>query len=491
MKIDLLDIDTLIDVNKLREVTSVRLFSNKMTFEPGGLLSHDIFGQSKSDRRSTFAYITLKRHFIHPHLYDKVIKRMQRNITYCISGQRKFIIRDGIMVEDETGWTGIDKLYEHWDEIDWSKSKSANQVNKELMKTLKRDDVFIDKMLVCPPAYRDVTIAGTIDNSDHVNELNDLYLKLLRSVALLSEGGIFAYRQYSTQYKLQETLVEIIDYFKNQISKKHGLIRKNLLGKSVDYGTRAVISSNNYNNERLEDSMVDMDHSAVPISHCCSLFYPFIEAWLTNFFQREIINDPNAIVFYDQETNREVVGSIKDAEAQFSEKNIKKIINDYILNPDNRFKKLIVDVEIPLQKGSIVKKCSVILKGKVILPNNASTVLNRAMTVTDLLYLACVDVCEKRHIMVSRYPVGTDKGIYFNKIRVSSTRRHIKLIFNGKEYPFYPDINFNTEEDKVGIQFIDTLVMANAHLDGMGADLISKLGSARIVIFYKNKVVNA
>ena len=72
--------------------------------------------------------------------------------------------------------------------------------------------------------------------------------------------------------------------------------------------------------------------------------------------------------------------------------------------------------------------------------------------------------------MVSRYPVGTDKGIYFNRIRVQSTVKHIHLVLNGKDYPFYPDIDFNIPHDKVGVQFIDTLVLSNSHLDGMGAD---------------------
>ena len=57
MKLDLLDIEKLIEVNKLEEVTSANLFSSKMIFDPDGLLSNEIFGISKGDRRTTFAYI--------------------------------------------------------------------------------------------------------------------------------------------------------------------------------------------------------------------------------------------------------------------------------------------------------------------------------------------------------------------------------------------------------------------------------------------------
>lgn len=471
MKIDILDIDQLIEINKLREVTSTKLFSNKMMFDPDGLLSNDIFGISKGDRRNTFAYINLDRHFIHPHIYSKVLKPMFKGIIYIVSGQRYYSVKNGQLVEDENGWTGLAALYDHWNEIDWSKKQSANQVNKKLLTNLSRDKVFMTKMLVCPPAYRDVMIAGTIDSSDHVNELNDLYLKLIRFVSTLREGGIFARTQYATQMKIQETLVDIMTYFKNQISRKQGLIRKNLIGKSVDYGARLVISAFNYNNERIEDNMVDIEHSALAISQCCSTFYPFIEAWLINFFTREIKNDPNLIMYYDSELKQEFTATLRDPEAQFSEKNIKKMMNDYCLNPDNRFKVIDVDVNIPTKDHSNkIVKANMILKGKVMLENNAVQVLNRPMTITDILYLACVDVCEKRHIMVSRYPVGTDKGIFFSRIRVQSTTKHVKLIFNGKEYPFYPDIDLNTPHDNVGVKFIDTLVMSNSHLDGMGAD---------------------
>ena len=472
MKIEILDVDRLIAVNKLQEVTSPYIRSNKMMFDPNGLMSNDIFGISKDDRRSTFAYIDLHRHYIHPHIFNKVLKqRMFKGIVFLVAGQKYYSIKNGLLAEDpDNGWTGVDALYEHWDEIDWSQSMSRDSTSKKLLTMLPRDQVFISKQLVCPPAYRDIMLSGSMDSSDYVNQLNDLYQQLIRSVSLLSEGGLFSRTQYATQSKVQNLLVEIMLYFQEQIKGKNGYIRRSLLGKSVDYGVRAVISTPTYNHERIEDNIIDIDHSAVPISMCCSLFYPFIEAWLRDFFTREVINDPNLATYYDEETNKEFTAVLKDPEIQFSERNIKKMVDDYCLNPDNRFRTITVDVQIPQKNGVKTKKAVMILKGKKILPNNIAETLHRAMTVTDILYLACVDVCEKRHIMVSRYPVGTDKGIYFNKLRVQSTIKHVKLIFNGKEYPYYPDIDFKIDKDMVGVQYVDTLVLSNSHCQGMGAD---------------------
>ena len=473
MKISVLDVHRAIEVNHLAEITSHYLFSNKkMIYHPEGILSSEIFGISKADRRSTFAYINLHRMFIHPHIYANVLIPIYRNIIYLVYGQKRFKVEHGLLQEDPNGWTGLEELYNHWDEIDWSKSKSVNKINKSLLVNLPKDMIFIDCILVCPPAYRDVTIAGTIDASDHVDPLNNLYVKLLRSVSLLEEGGLFAKRQYATQAKIEECMVEINNYFKKLIAGKTGLIRKNLMGKSVDYGVRAVISAPTYNHERFEDAMVDISHTAVPIELACSMFYPFIEAWIKNFFTREVVNEPNQFTYLDMEKKKPIQAVLKNPDMQFSEKNIRKMINDYIFNPDNRFRVIGIEATMQTENGPKDIKCGLVLKGKEILPNNVQKELNRVMTVTDLLYLACTDVCEaNRHVMVSRYPVGTDKGIFFNNIRIQSTIKKTHVIFNGKDYPNYPVIDFDLPTSMVGVQFIDTIVMSNSHCDGMGEHL--------------------
>ena len=88
MKISLLDQPKLIAVNKLKEVTSGKLMLTKMQFDPNGLMSNDIFGISKGDRKTTFAYINLNMRFIHPHIYSNILSRMFTEIKYIIPGVR-------------------------------------------------------------------------------------------------------------------------------------------------------------------------------------------------------------------------------------------------------------------------------------------------------------------------------------------------------------------------------------------------------------------
>lgn len=476
MKIDILDMPRLIEANKLERVRSPRLFSSKTTFDPDGILSNEIFGISKTDRRTTFAYVGLNRRFLHPHIYSDLMKKksMFKGISSLIAGQKRYTIKNGLLSEDPEGWTGITALYEHWEEIDWSQSSSSNRAGKDILNGLDKNLIFIDRIIVVPPAYRDVLLSGSMDSSDHVNELNDIYQKIIRMNGLLAEGGLFARTQYATQLKVQDTIVESYDYFKRMIKGKNGLIRKYLLGKSVDYGTRAVISAPRYNNERFEDMIVDFEHTAVPISMCLSTFYPFIESWLMSFFQREVVSKADTFRFYEPSTGKEITASIRDPEIQFSDKAVRKMMNDYAMNPDNRFKPIVIEVNKGDQKVDgkpVIAKVGMMITGKCWVTTKApESVLKRPLTVTDVLYLACVDVCEKRHVMISRYPVGTDKGIIFTKVRVRSTVDHVHALIDGKDYPFYPNIDMKMPHSKVGVAFVDTITYACAHLEGMGAD---------------------
>ena len=490
MKIEILNIDKLVDVNSLKEVSSPHLFSTKMTFDDEGILSNSIFGLSRTDRLSTYAYIDLRRHFLHPHIYQNVMKnRLFKDIIYLVSGQKKFSIKNNYIQEDSgpDAWTGLDDLYDNWDKIDWSVSLSADTINKDLITKLPKDLVFTNKLLVCPPSYRDIMLSGTLDSSDYVNELNNLYTSVIRNVALLQQGGLFARKQFATQSKIQSLLVDIFNYFKELLATKQGLIRRSLLGKSTDWGVRSVIAAPSYNHERISDSMVSLAESAVPISQCASAFHPFIKAYIKDFFMRFLINKQYESEFFDPKTKELVKGLIVDPELQFSDKNINKMINNFILNADSRFDPIMLKMQKTYANGKKeIVEVYYRFKGKEILPNNVYKELNRPLTVCDVMYLACYHTCKNRHVMVSRYPVGIDKGMFFTKINVETTKEHQHILYNGGEYKYYPKVHVNVPEDvakyfglekdykfsdeDVAKYFIDTLKVASSHLRVMSGD---------------------
>lgn len=470
MKINILDYDHLIELNKLPEVTSPRLFSNKDMYDPDGILSNELFGIDKTDRKRRYAFIDLKSYYIHPHIYHAVMKKIFKAAVFIVSGNKRYIIEDGKLIQDDDGWTGIDNLYKHWDEIDFNKLDSSDINSVSLLRNLPKEKIFINKLIIIPPFYRDVLLATNTSTSDNVNELNGMYTSIISKVDLLNKSGLFKSRMYVTQASIQDALVEIYMYFRSRMSGKYGVIKRYLMGKNVSYGTRSVISAFSYNNETIYENMIDSEHCALPLSQCCSTFKPFIVAWVKDFFIREIINDSSLVVFYDNKSKKEIITSIKDPEIQFSDKNINNMILDYVKNPDNRFKIITVQAYDPLDNSQTIS-VDLYMKGRNILANNQSD-LKRPMTITDVLYLASVECCEKRHVMISRYPVGTDKGLFFNKVRVQSTIKHMNVIFNGINYPFYPFIDLNTPHHLVGIMFNDTLTFTNSLLDGLGGDFV-------------------
>ena len=155
MKIDVFDFNEFIELNLLKEVTSPIVFARGGTADPNGLLSNDIFGIDTKSRKNTFAYASLHGHFFHPHIY-KSLRRLYRNIERIVAGTEYYsITQDGELVrDDEKGHTGIEWIYKNWDKIDWSKkldeeSSSMREERVSLLKELKKNEIFIDKIIIC------------------------------------------------------------------------------------------------------------------------------------------------------------------------------------------------------------------------------------------------------------------------------------------------------------------------------------------------------
>lgn len=479
-KVDILDMNKFIQVNQLEEVTSPQLLSSEM-FDSDGIMSYRIFGTSADERRRTFGYLDLRKHFLHPQIYINILSNsVFQNIVPLVAGLKRYTIKDGFLHEDPDGWTGITELYRHWKEIDWNKSPSANKIGKKILSSLPRDKIFVKYWPIIPPAYRDIMLGsdgkprrGAVQRktSDVTSDLNTLYQNLIRAVSILSTGGIFKDMQYAAEARVQNALDAIFNYFKDRLTHKNGLIRKSLLGKSVDYGARVVISAPTFRHENFKDAMVDYDHAAVPIATAAATFYPFVEAYIRDFFNQTISTNPNIFSYKNPVTGHTETLSLEDAELQFSEKEIKKMINNYISNPDNRFDPITVTFIVPNKNGKKVKKELVVMMDDAyeIKPDGTRKKIDRPMTLTDLMFMATVDAAEHRHVMISRHPVGTDKGVILNKPRIRSTNDTIHVEVNGIDYPRYPIVDRTVPHNKVATQFVDSTTYANEHLKEMSA----------------------
>lgn len=153
MKINIFNVDKFVEVNMLREVSDPVLLERDKTPTTNGLFSYEIFGRlGSASRKTTFAYIDLKGHYLHPLVY-KNLKRLDRKIEECIMGDGTFSINEnGELVRDVNGENGIDFLYKNWSKLKFKKTQS-NERNERvrMIESLAKNEIFMSKQIVMPP----------------------------------------------------------------------------------------------------------------------------------------------------------------------------------------------------------------------------------------------------------------------------------------------------------------------------------------------------
>lgn len=478
MLIDLYDTSEFIKVNKLEEVTDPVLFIKGSIASPDGLLSTDIFGTSTNERKTTYAYIDLHGHFFHPFIY-KVLKRMNRAFEHIVHSTRKYIIKDGQLVEDENGETGLTFIYNNWDKLNFEKNNSLMRNERiDLLTAYKKNTIFTKYWIVIPAFYRDVNFQSLDKGKPSHNQINDMYAKLIRLASMIQNGNNFDFVLDSTKAKIQEQLVEIYDFIKGKLEKKQGMIRKNLLGKSIDAGSRTVISAPTFHANSYKEMNIDFYHTGVPLSQCCALFNPFITQWIKNFFRREFETSGKQYPVKTKDGKIELV-ELKDPELYFNDDFIKKKIDEFVYSYSDRFK----PIELPTTNkqplyfsfaGRIYDKNN---------PEDESNIINRPATWCDILYQAAVDVTSDKMILVTRYPVTDYFSSFPSQITVLSTKNTIPVYINDRVYPNYPLIDLTKSKTDVSISFLDTLVMSNLYLKGLGGDYD---GDLKLLVSYSS-----
>lgn len=465
MKIDLLDHRKLIITNGLKPVTNPILFETGNVPTPDGLLSLEIFGSTSKERKENFSYIDLKGVFLQPYVY-KVLKRLDRRITHIVYGSKNFIIdEDGQLVEDEeNGKTGIEWLYKNWDKIKFTRNESNVRNERiDLLEAFDKNILFTRQFIVIPAYYRDVNFQNASSGKLSKNELTNIYCKILKYANMLESSSEFDFIVNSNIGKLQEALVELYDYFKQKLEKKTGLIRKALLGKSIDYGVRAVIAAPEFKTNKYDDNIIDFWHAGVPVSLLCTLFFPFMLHELRNQF-KEMYEELNYKIADLSKYDKRLSGSADLApfELTYNEDYYKKIMDMYTRSYEGRFNK----VEIPLKQPQAYP-----IYYKIQIQYEGEEPIVRDMTYTDLLFIVANRAAADKHVFITRYPLTNHLGSFPSKINVLSTVNTKKAIINGtKEYKYYPIVDFNMSKEDISTFFYDVLKMSNVLLKSLGGD---------------------
>lgn len=470
MRIALLDIDKFVSLNNLEEITNPITLDRGFVTTPDGLLSTEIFGTSTISRKQTFAYIDLHCHVFHPVIY-KAIKRMDRRIDAIIGGTAKFSIdKDGQIVEDENGQTGIDWLYDNWSKIKWKRNDSKIRNSRiDLIEQHKKSEIFQSKEIVCPAFYRDVNLQSSKSGKPSIHVINRMYARIIQ-LAMTLNTGAFSFSLNYTKFNIQKLVIELYDWFKGRIEKKRGIIKQQILGKSVDYGSRIVISASDATYNKVDDMVVDFYHAGVPISYCISGFAPFFVGWIQQYFANEFESVGMKYPVYDKSLKKTVWVQLKNPMLQFSDEKIKDMMHEYLYSYDTRFRPLEIETMDPKYKTIHIAFKGRNTYAEEFDPDDTDQLLaRRPFTLTDLMYIAAVDITKDKHVYITRYPMADHLGIFPIGINVLSTIQTTNMILDDTEYKHYPVVDLESHGNSMN-KFIEVLQLSNVYLSAIGGD---------------------
>lgn len=479
LEIRLPDVEDFVKKNDVKEITNPVFFVKTGIPTSDGLLSNEIFGITKEERANIWGYINLRGNYLHPLIY-KIWGKMDSSIKNIVYGLKGYVIdKDGYIVEDlENGETGLDFLYKNIDRIKIRRTnaKSRDRNIEFIMK--HKDRMFIKKMLVQPPYYRDVlNNKGRVE----VGQLNKYYSSLLIFARSLKETQDMGFSiGNSTKGRIQELLLSIYKCVTGTgnpedgvgLSGKLGIIHGTALSKTVDYGTRLVMSAQELKVERLEDIMVDTEHCAIPLSSAIVNFKPFIVFQIKRFFENEFGGRNICNVF---DNGKMITARVKDPEILFSDENIEKQIKRFVYS----FSKRLEPVEVPviLDNGKEAIKHmyflgrsvthNQIVKGEV---TGESPLINRPLTWCDVLYMAATEAVRDKCVLVTRHPIDSAYNQIPFKVRISTIKYTEYVHVYGNFYRWYPKIRKEDIGRNTANMFIDTLNVSNLMIGSMGAD---------------------
>jgi hypothetical protein len=485
LKIDIFDVDDFVKANKCPQVINPVFFNYDKTPTSDGLFSYELFGVSDNDRKNIFGYVDLKGPYIHPLIYTMMSKRMG-SIKDLLSGDKYAIIVDKKIVyasEDTEGaGTGIGFIYDNFDRINWIddvEEEEMDSVDKKtrlkFLESLKREEFFCTKWLVMPPFYR----AQSSENRSLGEKLNDLYQNLISRTNSMSSGFGLAMFGNQTKFKIQTTLVELFNETTRPIRGKGSLLRKHLLGKSVDYTASNVITSPAISNSTsLEDMPVRFGYGAFPITTIVSLFHPFFVAWISEFLSKVV--KEYAIGSLGAEVGKVDLG-------QFSTQAAERMIKAFVKSEEDRFEPYTAEYTSS-KTGDRMKVRMRVIEYRSTADLKADKGIERDFTIIDLFYLVANQITEDKHVYVTRYPVTNFQNIYPSKIKMITTSRtrsdfYIKLKgqtitlneqFNvGKPYEGYPMVKFSDDPSpaqETHYSFMNVFIPGNIYLKAMGGD---------------------
>ena len=498
--------EAMIKGENLQEVTSPKIFIREGEPDPEGLASYDIFGiPGTEERKRRFGYIMLNDIFVHPHcLFElKSIKRYFADMIdgvgeYYVDGDGELQRVDGTPPPGVKSGTGARFLYEIWDKLsfDFNGSTSGVRFNRlRFIKSLDKKNVFMNKILVIPPFYRDVDMSG-----DKKNEINTIYISLMNLAASIksTENILGTFEAVSDSYRtMNQILVDFHEMIVKMYGGRKGFIHKYIMGKAVDFSARLVISCVDLSKAHSPAHMdATYGKSKVPLFAIIKCFAPFIvngiREIITDFLHGseymtvEVKSGLNVLNFNKiankSSENTEDGSNLFGGKFQLNRTRLasdwqKVLTSQYIYNlieiyhdsPEHR-----LDVfTLPGENGEELPVGYYIDEDDIpdSIDNDLAAIKGKVqkLTLVQLFYMAAYDKVRDKHVYVTRYPIEDHNNTYPSGMNIIPYKRTAELTIGDTKYPNFPIVK---DEDKAVItsMFVDSLVIFPAYLSALDGD---------------------
>lgn len=473
LKLEVLDIDRFVKVNDCPKITNPVFYDRNNNPTEDGLLSNELFGITQDDRANIFGYIDLGSYYLDPSCYKNWVK-IDSNIKRIVHKEGKFIINNkGEIVEDPSGFNGLAWLHKNIDKVKFKQTDSLKRDLRIRYLEKNKSRMFINKYLVIPPYYRDT---NTGKRSVGVGGVNKIYSQLIIAVNSLKSTQEFGFDLSGPmEGRVQEILVALYDWFAGNtnntiqtdtgsgLSSKLGLMRHTLMGKTINYSARLVITNAELKANRPEDMVVDFDKSFLPLAACIACFRPFVQFYVRSFFETEFIGTEQFPVF--TKDGKLVYKTPKYPMIVFSDERIKKEMESFLHARNNRF----VPIKIPIEEDN--RDYYLAFQGRFAKDNEPSeSIFRRRLTWCDIFFQACIEAVKNRMVVITRYPVDTRFNEIFTLVEVASTKETEPMLIDGQVYKLYPKIREEDIGTYTDTRFVDTLSISNLYLAGLNGD---------------------
>ena len=268
MFLELLDIDNFIKNNNVLQVKSVK-FPSAKGFDEDGLWSETIFGKiGTRGRKSQFGYVDLRSTFIHPIVY-RMLKASSDQVSKLLREKSKYIVKNKMLIEDMSGNNGVDFLIKEFNNIDFRLFSHSDKKKETEFIENNKNIILINKFLITPAGDRDINI----NDISKTSEINELYRSLIFQINSLS--GIEDIDKLIIS-NIQNQLLKIVDFIRDKNLKgKKGLIRNNMMKKSLDCTSRIVLTSS---------PKIPLGYVSIPWHTALVIFEPIVSY---NLFRKE------------------------------------------------------------------------------------------------------------------------------------------------------------------------------------------------------------